>query len=61
MLKKLFCKIGRHWLTNHTSKFYDFIGMKNVYEAKCRCGKTWIVDSLNPLGGFRFEKEKDKT
>jgi len=51
-IKKLFCKIGLHWMSNHHSMFWDAIGGIPVYNAKCACGKEWMTESacaVNPL------------
>jgi hypothetical protein len=55
-MKKFFCFIGVHWLQNHAHAFVDIVSGKDVYRAKCECGKYWLVDSLVPLLGFRVER-----
>lgn len=53
-VKKFFCKIGLHWMSNHASMFWDGIGGCTVYGAKCTCGKEWMTETtcainLNPF------------
>lgn len=61
MIRKMFCKIGWHWLTNHEHSFVDRVSGNSVFEASCNCGKKWLTDSLLPLIGFRVLKDSDNT
>lgn len=53
-MKKLLCKIGLHWLKNHSHRFTDLVSRKPIYFADCECGKKWLVDSKIPFLGFRI-------
>lgn len=54
-MKKLLCFIGWRWLINHEHSFVDKVSGKDVYRAKCVCGKKeWLTDSATPLFGFRI-------
>lgn len=55
-MKKLFCKLGVHWMKNHHHNFIDVVNGKSVFNAECECGKKWLVDSLSALFGFRMLK-----
>lgn len=58
-MRKLLCKLGLHWLKEHTRLFIDHVTRKEVFEAKCVvCGRIWMTDSPFPLGGFRVEIEQ---
>ena len=53
-MKKLLCRIGIHWLVNHTHNFIDKVSGKTVYNTECDiCGKKYMSDSPSPLLGFR--------
>lgn len=56
-IQRLFCRLGRHWLVNHTFAFRDKVSLRCVYRANCLCGKEWITDSLYPLLGFRMRAD----
>lgn len=44
-----------HWLKNHRTDFVDVVSGKTVYNAKCRCGKHFLVDTLFPISFFKVE------
>jgi len=53
-MKRLFCRIGWHWMVSHEESFTDVVSGNIVYRAKCACGRKWLVDSKHPLGGLRM-------
>lgn len=56
-MKKIMCQIGLHVMENHHHNFVDRVSGKMVYNADCACGKSWMVDSLNPVTFFRVERD----
>lgn len=55
-IKEILCKIGLHWMENRLSLFWDGIGGKQVFDAKCPCcGMHWMVDTLSPITFFKVE------
>jgi hypothetical protein len=59
-MKKLFCRIGWHWLTNYQHSFVDIVSGKSVYKCDCSCKKhKWLTDSIFPLFGFRIKVEEE--
>ena len=58
-MKKLFCRIGLHWMLNHKENYVEYcITSPPQYEAECACGKKWWVYSKMPLV-FRKDKRID--
>lgn len=53
----ILCRIGLHRpLRRHRHNFIDRVSGQTVYDAKCSCGKEFMVDS--PFGWFGFKVEK---
>jgi hypothetical protein len=46
-------------LRGHRHNFIDSVSGETVYDAKCSCGKEYMVDS--PFGWFGTKVEKDTT
>ena len=55
-IKKLFCKIGIHWMENHHSYLWDYIGGTPIFSAECPCGRKWMVESAFPIVTFKVER-----
>lgn len=56
---KWLCRIGIHRpLIGHSCQFIDQISHKEVFKAKCPCGKIWLVDSLFGFFGDKVEVSK---
>jgi len=55
-IKKLLCKLGIHLMKDHKENFRDIVSGGMVYDAKCSCGKTWMVDTLFPIAFSKVEK-----
>ena len=43
-------------MKNHSNNFTDVVSGKVVYNATCKCGKTWLVDTKFPIPIFKVEK-----
>jgi hypothetical protein len=58
MLGKILCKLGWHRpLYNHRFNFVETYSGKTVYNAECRCGIRFMVDSLSGFGGFKVKRQ----
>ena len=59
-MKKLLCKLNIHRpLIIQNLDFIDKVSGKEVFEAKCFCGKKWLTDSISIFGrwfGFRIQR-----
>jgi hypothetical protein len=60
---KWLCKIGIHRpLFGHYCTFVDKISQKDVFKARCFCGRRWLTDSVFGWLGFKveiFHKEEE--
>ena len=54
-MKKLFCRIGLHWMSKHRENYVEYWVGPRTYEAECACGKKWWVYSKMP---FVFKKNE---
>jgi hypothetical protein len=55
----LLCSLGWHRpLSGHELAFTDCVSGNTVYDAKCGCGRKWMVDSTSGYLGFKVERKK---
>jgi len=58
-MKNLLCKLGIHRpLKIKDCNFVDIVSGKEVFNASCSCGKTWLTDSVFGWFGFKVERNK---
>ncbi len=48
-----------HWLKNHRHNFIDQVSGETVFNADCRCGLVFMVDTLFPMPFFKVRITRD--